>query len=163
MISRARRFLEPTVVMGIIAFVVWRWLIGLDLAHVQAHLPTSVRLADGTSWHLFDPAAKFTILDFGASWCAPCRWEEPMIANFLKHRPAARLKFIDEQEASAAAVAFAAQFGLTTPVLDDGTLASALSVWKYPAVVIIRPDGSVAATFSGYDPAIGFALMRFAR
>ena len=84
-----------------------------------------------------------------------------MIANFSHHHPGVHLKFVDEQESPYTASAFAREFGLSSPVLDGGALARALSVSMYPTVVVLRPDGSVAARFVGYNPAIEIALLRF--
>ncbi len=161
--SARHRFFETVLIGAVIFFLLWHWFVGLDFGKLTASLPKTVALADGTGWTLFPLPPRLTILDFGASWCPPCRWEEPIIAGFSRSNPSVRLKFVDEQESPPVASAFAKEFGLSTPVLDEGALASALSVSKYPTVIVVRPDGSVAATFVGYNPAIGVALLRFAR
>jgi len=161
---KLRRIAEAAVYLGIALYLTWRLLVGVRI-HAESLRPPAptLRLADGTSWPLFAARNAYTVLDFGASWCPPCRLEEPLIASFSHRHPELRLRFVDEQESASTALHFAASYGLETPALDDGALASRLGVNGFPTVIVLRRDGSVAAQFTGFDPGIELALLPYAK
>jgi thiol-disulfide isomerase/thioredoxin len=54
--------------------------------------PFTVTTFDGRKFSLTDLAGKVVVLNFWATWCAPCRVELPMLDSYLRRRPDDDLK-----------------------------------------------------------------------
>jgi peroxiredoxin len=80
---------------------------------------------DGTRLRLSDLQGKPVLVNFWASWCAPCRQEMPEIvrAYNAQQPPGARWQVVavDLQENAGAVRAFADEFGMRFPVVIDRT------------------------------------------
>jgi thiol-disulfide isomerase/thioredoxin len=60
------------------------------------------------------------ILNFFASWCAPCQRETPLIARFYRsHRRSVIIVGIDVNDSNAAGLAFARKMGVAYPLASD--------------------------------------------
>lgn len=111
--------------------------------------------ADGAEAHLSDHAGRYVLLNFWATWCAPCRKEMPMLAALQsefggedfevltiatgRNQPQAMQKFFDEA-------------GVTNlPLATDpsSALAREMGVLGLPATVIIDPRGFEIARMLG--------------
>ena len=117
----------------------------------------TLTLLDGTPLRLADLHGKVVVLNFWASWCAPCRHEMPELQAFWD-----QIKQSDEQTAIVGvgvrtdhdqdARALVAQGGFDYPIGRDtntdapglGPIETAFGVPEaYPSTVVIRPDGVV--------------------
>lgn len=117
----------------------------------------TLTLLDGTPLRLADLRGKVIVLNFWASWCAPCRQEMPELQSFWNE-----IKQSGEQTAivgvgvrtdhDSDARALVAQGGFDYPIGRDtdtdapglGPIETAFSVPEaYPSTVVIRPDGVV--------------------
>jgi thiol-disulfide isomerase/thioredoxin len=80
--------------------------------------------------------AKFTLLNFWASWCGPCRQEFPMLiglsANLEKRGLRILFVSLDEPESIPGALEFAQQNGLNLPILVAERPISALKAAIHP-------------------------------
>ncbi|ORM37199.1 TlpA disulfide reductase family protein [Williamsia sp. 1135] len=97
-------------------------------------------------------AGAMWVINFWAYWCAPCRKELPIFADF-ERRAGDRVKILTVQGSEGAQNPFLSlnlliEIGVDLPtVIDpDAAMAAALGVPRvYPSTVLLRADGSVAA------------------
>jgi thiol-disulfide isomerase/thioredoxin len=110
------------------------------------------------------------LLNFWAYWCLPCRAELPAMSAYQQRAGAAvTVVSVHSDDDQAAGLALLADLGVRLPTLQDGgrRIAGALHAPNVlPVTVVLRPDGSVAATLprafanadeiaSAVDPMLG--------
>ena len=97
--------------------------------------------------------APATVLNFWASWCAPCRDEAPDLqATFERYRDrGVAFVGINERDNRAAAVQFASEVGFTFPsgFDPDGRLAFDYELVGMPTTVVIDGAGLARYRFTG--------------
>ncbi|SFI91350.1 Thiol-disulfide isomerase or thioredoxin [Jannaschia pohangensis] len=142
------------------AFAVDESLLVGDMARLEVSAPyppaiTAYLRDDGSVGDLSDYAGKVVVLNFWATWCAPCRAEMPSLQAlqdelqpeglevvtmaFGRHNPTAMRRFWDET-------------GVTTlPLHLDprSEMARALGVQGLPHTFVLGRDGRVLAQFRG--------------
>ena len=98
---------------------------------------------------LSDFKGKAIVLNFWASWCAPCKEELPLLENTWKQMQAQGKDVIvigiDYQESSSAATSFLQQNGVTYPAALDasGSVASRYGITSLPDTFFINRNGTV--------------------
>jgi len=96
------------------------------------------------------------VVNFWASWCAPCRTEAPGLQWVSKHYRAQGVRFlsVDERDDPAAALEFVREFefGWRYPSASDpaGSLADDYRLIGLPTTFIIDPSGTIRYRFQGY-------------
>ena len=107
---------------------------------------------------------RVVVLNFWASWCAPCRREAPALQRTYDAYVDRGVRFIgvDHVDDRAAALRFAAELGITYPSVFDpaGELAVDYGLLGLPTTFVIGRDGRIAFRFVGYvdEPSLGRAL-----
>ena len=109
---------------------------------------------DGNEVALADFQGQPVILNFWATWCAPCRIEMPELqATYEKYQDDGLVILALNQDEAAETVRsfFYHQFGLTfTPVLDvDQLIAQEYGVFNYPSTYFVNRDGEITAVHRG--------------
>lgn len=109
---------------------------------------------DGQTVTLADFRGRLVLLNFWASWCGPCRGETPDLQALQARVGGAGFTVVgvNQQETASDARSFAAQFGVTYPVLLDrsGEVSNAYRVGRgLPVSVLVGPDGVVLRTYIG--------------
>lgn len=127
----AAQAVAVAVVLGLLALLVWK------VVHQQhSDIPQQVaegkrprapgfdlpRLDGPGTLSLASLKGKAVVLNFWASWCAPCRDEAPLLERAWKqHRGDGVVVLgIDQQDLTGDARAFAEKHGLTYPLVRDG-------------------------------------------
>jgi cytochrome c biogenesis protein CcmG, thiol:disulfide interchange protein DsbE len=105
------------------------------------------------------------VLNFWATWCAPCRTELPDFQRASEQRPGVRFLGIDEGFEPGTSVEFLDELGVTYDQYVDagGALAAKLEIAELPATIVLDAEGDVALRHLGplnYDELIA-ALAEF--
>lgn len=106
---------------------------------------------DGKVWRLAAQRGKVVLVNFWASWCAPCRDEMPSLMRLAMQRAADGLVVVavNYRESAATVTRFVDNLRLTLPTLldADGAMAAAYTPRIFPSTVIFdrrgRPVGTV--------------------
>lgn len=109
-------------------------------------------MMDGGTVRLSDLRGRWVLVNFWATWCAPCREEMPYLEHLAsEHADTLTVLTVNMREPPAVIVPFALEIGLDQPILlrpDDATLL-AYDVRGLPVSVLIDPDGMVAMRAMG--------------
>lgn len=95
---------------------------------------------------------RVVVINFWASWCAPCRAETPQLVELAGKRPTVAFVGVDEKEDVSSARAFVRDFRVGYPSIVDklGTLAAHWPVAPgLPSTFVLDKDGRIAARFTG--------------
>jgi cytochrome c biogenesis protein CcmG, thiol:disulfide interchange protein DsbE len=107
------------------------------------------RLGDSGTGELADYRGKWVLVNFWASWCAPCRSEAPALESFqrLHSGQGFTVLGINLDDTTNDALDFVRRYGLTYPQLRDGDGSDrrdAFGMTGFPESFLVDPDGKVA-------------------
>jgi peroxiredoxin len=124
-------------------------------AESQANLDFTVKDMHGTSVRLADHKGKVVLINFWATWCAPCKAEIPAFVDlYAKYKDQGLVILgISADDDAETLRSFAAEWKLNYPVLvgrDEDKLLDAYGpLFGYPTSVIIGRDGAVCGRHVG--------------
>ena len=126
----------------------------LMLWDAPVDVPEAVLLDATDGEHaLADYKGKWVVLNFWATWCAPCRREMPSLERLQAAMPEiAVVPVATGRNAVEGIQRFFDEAGVTTlPILRDPTsdLAHAMGIMGLPVTVILNPDGQEVARLIG--------------
>lgn len=111
-------------------------------------------LLDGDSFSLSSLKGKVVVLNFWATWCAPCRVEVPELQKtYAQYQPkGVELVGVLVRDSKDQGKTYAKQVGLTYPSLYDPKTEVALQLRNYPLVaipstIVFDKSGKVAAAY----------------
>jgi peroxiredoxin len=114
----------------------------------------SGELLDGTHFDVASHKGEVVVLNFWASWCAPCRDEAPELEAAYQATRAGGVTFIgvDGRDTKDAARQFVEGHGLTYPSLFDPAGKVAMSFTKVPpsvlpSTLVLDREGRIAAVY----------------
>jgi thiol-disulfide isomerase/thioredoxin len=98
----------------------------------------------GKTWNTAELFGKVVLLNFWATWCAPCKDELPTLQTLHDISDSQTVVLtINVREPAARAARYLQSTGLTFPVISDakGELAKRWGVTVYPTTILIAPNG----------------------
>ena len=98
---------------------------------------------------------KTVVMDFWATWCAPCRAQKPMIENVMKHYAGAKdVVFIavDADEDQSLVRPFVKEQGWKDAGYFEAGLARNLTISEIPTVLVVDPAGQISSRLIGLVP-----------
>ncbi|SEC52960.1 Thiol-disulfide isomerase or thioredoxin [Rhodobacter sp. 24-YEA-8] len=130
-----------------------------DMKKLQLHetpkdLPAAeLVMLDDTPASLEDYRGKWVVLNFWATWCAPCRAEMPSLNRLQLAMPDIAVVPVATGRNEPAAISrFYTEAGITSlPILRDpkSALSSRMGVMALPVTVILNPEGQEVARLIG--------------
>jgi len=110
-----------------------------------------VQTLDGEPWDLGAKRGQVVVINFWATWCAPCRKEIPDFSRFAAQHPEVSVIGLSMDDGAPAKVrATAKQLGVRYPIaMADGRIRSAYNVRSLPTTVILDAAGQVLYVRSG--------------
>ncbi len=113
----------------------------------------SLPVLDGGELSLESLRGKTVVLDFWATWCAPCVFQIPILnalASEYADRGVVVLGVAVDVEGREAVAPFAAQEGIQYPILlGDEELAKLFGAPGFPYSLVIDPQGQIVARHMG--------------
>jgi thiol-disulfide isomerase/thioredoxin len=106
-----------------------------------------------------DHRGKVVVVSFFATWCKECQQEIPVLARMQRNAGPQRLSIIavdldEERRVVKKLRKVFGKYGLTVTHDFNGAVAKAFGVKALPYMVIVGPNGRVAAKHVGYDEKI---------
>ena len=110
---------------------------------------------DGEKLQLSSLLGKVVVIDFWATWCAPCRQQHPLyeqVKNTFKDRADVVFLAVDADEDHSVVKPFLAQVKWSQKVFFEDGLQGLLQVSSIPTTIIMGKNGEVFTRMVGYLP-----------
>jgi thiol-disulfide isomerase/thioredoxin len=114
--------------------------------------------SNGDAIHLSDYRGKIVVISFWASWCGPCRKEQPLLVTMEKQATREKLIVLSvnwrqnyEQFREIKTIFKKMDTDVTLISDEDGKAGKAYGVRAIPHMIIVGRDGKIAAIHVGYS------------
>ena len=118
----------------------------------------TLRSSTGKNQKLSEFRGQVVMINFWATWCAPCRQELPLLNHLYEqyHKTGFTLLGVNIDDNPEAAKALAQQLGITFPVLfdTDKQVSHRYDVDAMPSSVLIDRSGKVRYLYRGYHTGV---------
>ena len=109
-----------------------------------------------------EPQEKVILINFWASWCAPCRLEMPGFEKmYKKDGPKGFLILgIDEDTEPDKLAAYLKEHPVSFPILTDpsGALAKKFKIESLPTSILVSSQGKILSVVEGMDPYMDYRV-----
>ena len=151
------QYLLFAVTVGWIAIGVETWSdqqAGVKPAKDRTHMSDlTFPQLNGTSWHLSDHRGQVVLINYWASWCAPCRQETPGLIDLARDYRYKGLSIVGvsmDEGGKPAVESFLREFHVPYPVLmPDLASPSAPAIDALPTTVLVDRNGRAAKSYVG--------------
>jgi thiol-disulfide isomerase/thioredoxin len=113
----------------------------------------ALRTLSGEALALADFRGRVVLVNFWATWCAPCVAEMPALQRLRERLASRRVEVVavNFQENAARIAPFVERLGVTFPVVrdHDGTVRTAWNVTVFPTTFVVGPDQRIAWVATG--------------
>jgi cytochrome c biogenesis protein CcmG, thiol:disulfide interchange protein DsbE len=165
--SGTRRLVLPVVATGVVVALLALCFYGLTTNRLPTGVDPRPNAAapdfqlstfDGKSLRLSDLRGQVVVLNFWASWCVPCREEQPSLVSVAQHYQTRGVTFVgvNIQDNAHDAAGFIRQYNIGYPVVSDpsGSVYINYGVVGMPETYVVSRDGRIARKLVGpVDPA----------
>ena len=106
--------------------------------------PVTISMFDGPTRELSDLGTEIVVLNFWATWCAPCVKEMPELDRFWQeNKETVSLIGVAVSTPELAVSGFIHRVGVQYPIAtdEDGVLTRKYNVSLLPTTVLVNPDG----------------------
>lgn len=113
--------------------------------------PFTLYTLDGKRVSLSDYRGRPVLINFWATYCAPCRREMPLIEQTAAQHPRLVVLLVDERDSHQAATQFIADLHIRSRVLfdGDGKAGDAYGISGLPTTVFVYADGTIEGRYIG--------------
>lgn len=117
----------------------------------------TLHLLNGETKTLQDYKGQVVVLDFWATWCAPCRFTIPKMIQFANRHRNQNIEVIGvavDVTSPAEIEAFVKEMGVNYPIALDteAEAKGAFQITSLPTLFVIDKEGNILVRMEGYDP-----------
>ncbi len=116
----------------------------------------ALKTRDGENTRLSEHRGEVVMINFWASWCAPCRQEMPLLEElYTRYQPLGfTILGVNVEEDSSQALAMLEDIPVSFPVLLDtqSSVSKLYNVVAMPTSILIDRDGNMRYLHHGYKP-----------
>jgi thiol-disulfide isomerase/thioredoxin len=140
----------------LLPFAKWLFIIGISLLTILECLasaieegkpapPLTAKLLDGTSFTLAQAKGNVVIINFWATWCAPCRAELPALDEFYRRHHRQGLTFlaisVDDADNEVIVRKVMQAFSFPAALLRNANVKDYGRIWRVPLTFVVDRDG----------------------
>jgi peroxiredoxin len=134
-----------------------------DLEEGKPAPSIEAKLLDGSRFKLAEQSGKVVILNFWATWCAPCREEMPAIETYYQKHKKEGLHIIaisvDSPSDLAVVKEVMRSFTFPAAMKDDADVRGYGRIWRMPMTFVIDRRGILRKDGSEGDPKVDLPLL----
>ena len=125
------------------------------VSELEAATDFTLKDLDGKPLSLSDYTGKVVVLDFWATWCAPCRYEVPHLVELQERLGPQGLQVLgvtlDGAQTAGDVIPFSRRYSMNYPILRAETsVLQTYRVLSIPVTLLITRDGKIYRRFTGF-------------